>query len=93
MSEYKASGIMYRYMIPSPHLVRKVRCYYKNWLVGLKFYRKDGSLILEIGDDTTMEMEEISIAEDERIVGIRSLEDKTAPAGHQLFCFLICSFQ
>jgi len=83
---------MYRHIIPSPHLVRKVRCYYTQWLVGLKFYQQDGSLILEIGDDTNTEMTEFSIAEDERIVGIRSLEDKTAPAGHQFFSFLVCSF-
>ena len=83
---------MYRHMIPSPHLVRKVRCYYNRWLMGLKFYREDGTLILEIGDDSVTEMEETSIAEDERIVGIRSIEDKAVPAGHQSFSFMICSF-
>ena len=86
--------MMQQFMLPKNKNVRKVQIFhflFSGWvgLKGLRFYDGRGDLMLEVGQ-FEYEMKEVTLQEDERIVGVTAFVDKTSPAFYYDLQFLIC---
>ncbi len=60
-------------MLPegSHKMIRSVRIYYFNYIMGFRFFDKEGALILKIGiTDSWLYKKKVLIAENEVIVGV-----------------------
>ena len=76
---------------PSGAVIKTIRMFYGEnsggldyGLFGLEFLDKANSVILTAGDvSTSLKIKEISLADDERVVGVKSRLNRGFPAYHQ----------